>query len=81
MSPSLSTTIAWYFSPYSIPDDPTILEVRVPIPQRASVPVVACFSADIMMPKSVSSRHRNIYIPDIIFEIVKGSPPKHPIYV
>ncbi|GFX62364.1 hypothetical protein TNCV_407591 [Trichonephila clavipes] len=32
--------------PYSAPDSSTVLQIRVPIPQSASVSVVGCFSED-----------------------------------
>ena len=44
-------------SPYSAPDYPTVLEVRVPIPQSASVSVAECSPEDIIVPQGVSPKH------------------------
>ncbi|GFW68559.1 hypothetical protein TNCV_529141 [Trichonephila clavipes] len=48
-------------SPYSAPDCPAILEVRVLIPQSASVSVVGCSPGDVIVSQGVSQSIRHMF--------------------
>ncbi|GFU49775.1 hypothetical protein TNCV_2930471 [Trichonephila clavipes] len=51
---SLTVMLLRTVFPYSAPDYPTVLEVRVPIPQSLSASVIGCSPEDVMVPTTVT---------------------------